>query len=100
MTELALEPVRRLATLAMLGSVSLRTPSNGRRYLVTIAKRFPDGEYSPPHYVWTVAEIAPDGEPEVGGQHCTSPAGAFLGTPEEAYWAAIDGLCTVQQNLS
>jgi len=96
MTELALEPVRRLATLAMLGEVSLRTPSNGRRYLVTIAKRFPEGETAPARYVWRVTEIAAEGEPLRGGQRCASPAGTSFAAPDEAYWAAVDGLCAVQ----
>ena len=99
MTELALEPVRQLAERTVLGSVSLRTPSNGRRYLVTIAKRFPDGEAAQPRYVWDVAEVAPDGETLAGGQHCASPAGTFFTAPDEAYWAAVDGLCEVQKRL-
>jgi hypothetical protein len=93
MTELALEPVRQLRTLTMLGSVSLRTPSNGRRYLVTIAKRFLDGDGGKPAYVWRVEETAADGELLPGGQHCASAAGEYLGEPEDAYWAAVDGLC-------
>ena len=98
MTELALEPVRQLAQRQMLGSVSLRTPSNGHRYLVTIAKRFPNGESAAPGYVWSVEEIAPDGEPLSEGQRSTNPAGTYAGTPEDAYWAAVDGLCAVQES--
>jgi hypothetical protein len=96
MTELALEPVRQLARLQMLGEVSLRTPSNGRRYLLTIAKRYPDGERATPRYVWSVVEIAPDGAPLPDGQRYLSPEGTFLPDPEAAYWAAVDGLCAVQ----
>jgi hypothetical protein len=96
MTELALEPVKQLAQRHMLGAVSLRTPSNGRRFLVTIAKRFPDGEAGKPGYVWSVEEIAPDGEPLPGGQRCAIPAGTSLASPEDAYWAAIDGVCAIQ----
>jgi hypothetical protein len=95
MTELALEPVKQLAQRQMLGAVSLRTPSNGRRYLVTIAKRFPEGETGKPGYIWSVEEIAPNGEPTTGGQCHESPAGTFLTDPESAYWAAIDGLCAI-----
>jgi hypothetical protein len=97
MTELALEPVRQLARLQMLGEVSLRTPSNGRRYLLTIAKRFPDGEQDPARYVWSVVEIALDGEPLPDGQRAASADGVSLPDPESAYWAAVDGLCAVQQ---
>ena len=96
MTELALEPVKQLAQRQMLGAVSMRTPSNGRRYLVTIAKRFPDGETGKPGYVWSVEEIAPDGEPLPGGQRNVSPPGTCHPDPEAAYWAAIDGLCAMR----
>ncbi len=97
MTELALEPVRQLARLQMLGAVSLRTPSNGRRYLLTIAKRFPDGETGAARYIWSVEEVGPDGEPLPDGQHASNADGVSLPDPEAAYWAAVDGLCAVQQ---
>jgi hypothetical protein len=95
MTELALEPVRQLKDRRMLGSVSLRTPSNGRRYLVTIAKRTPDGDMGQARYVWEVEEISTDGEVLADGQRCAIPAGAMLNDPEEAYWAAVNGLCEI-----
>ncbi|MBA2470179.1 MAG: hypothetical protein H0V37_12305 [Chloroflexia bacterium] len=96
MTELALEPVRLLKERAILGSVSLRTPSGGRRYLITIAKRFPDGESAAPAYAWSVEEVTPEGTPLPGGQRRQSPDGAFVSDPEAAYWAAVNGLCEVQ----
>ena len=96
MTELALEPVRQLKERQMLGAVSLRTPSNGRRYLVTIAKRFPVGESSAPRYAWEVAEVGADGSPLPDGQRCGSPEGAWVADPEDAYWAAVNGICEVQ----
>jgi len=96
MTELALEPVRLLRERPMLGSVAVRTPSGGRRYLVTIGKRFPDGERHAPRYVWLIEEVGPDGSPLVSGARRESPAGDLLGDPEEAYWAAVDGLCGLQ----
>jgi hypothetical protein len=99
MTELALEPIRQLAQRQMLGAVSLRTPSNGRRYLVTIAKRFPEGDTRNPAYVWSVGEIAPDGEPLPDGQRYAIAPGTFLPDPEAAYWAAIDALCTIQAEV-
>ncbi len=95
MTELALEPVRQLKDRRMLGSVSLRTPSNGRRYLVTIAKRTPGGDLGQARYVWRVEEIDPEGEALAGGQRCAIPEGTVLNDPEEAYWAAVDGLCAL-----
>lgn len=95
MTELALEPVRQLKDRKMLGSVSLRTPSNGRRYLVTIAKRTPGGDLGQPRYVWRVEEIAPDGETLADGQRCAIPEGTLIDDPEQAYWAAVDGLCAI-----
>jgi hypothetical protein len=95
MTELALEPVRQLAERKMLGSVSLRTPSNGRRYLLTIAKRTPDGDLGQPRYVWRVDEISAEGELLADGLRCASPTGTLLNDPEEAYWAAVNGLCEI-----
>ena len=97
MTELVLQPVRQLSTLAMLGSVSLRTPSNGRRFLVTISKRFPDGEAARPRFVWKVEEITPEGGLLSDGKQCAIPEGTFANDPESAYWAAVDGLCEVQK---
>lgn len=96
MTELALEPVRLLRERSMLGAVSLRTPSNGRRYLVTIAKRFPNGEIAEPCYVWQLEELGSDGAPLADGARRTSPAGVYLSDPEAAYWAAVAGLCEMQ----
>ncbi len=97
MTELALEPVRQLKERAMLGAVSLRTPSNGRRFLITIAKRFPDGDTGKPGYVWAVEEIAPEGTLLAEGQRCASPPGNHDRDPEDAYWAAVNGLCEINK---
>lgn len=97
-TELALEPVRLLQQRAMLESVSLRTPSNGRRYLITIAKRYPNGDTATPGYTWLVEEIAPDGDTRpVAPRSQTSP-GEFITDPEDAYWSAVDALCTMQKS--
>ena len=96
MTELALEPVRQLARLQMLGEVSLRTPSNGRRYLLTIAKRYPDGEPGLPRYVWEVTEISANGEPVPDGHRAGIAEGQSFPDPESAYWAAVDGICATQ----
>lgn len=92
MAELALEQVRQLAQVHMLGAVSLRTPSNGRRYTLTVAKRYPDGEQEPPKYTWDIAEIASDGEPLPDGYRASSAPGAYLENPDAAYWEAVDEL--------
>ena len=93
MTELALEPVRQLKDRRMLGEVALRTPSNGHRFLVTIAKRYPDGDLGEPVFVWSVREITAAGDPIENGLGCASPAGESFREPDEAYWAAVNGLC-------
>ena len=95
MTEIALEPVRMLRDRPMLVAVSLRTPSAGKRYEITIAKRFPHGPAARPVYVWTVAEIDPEGRATPGGPARTSPAGTAFQDPEDAYWDAVSGLCTI-----
>ena len=95
MTELALEPVRMLKDRPMLSSVSLRTPSGGKRYEVTVAKRFPIGTASAPVYVWHVAEIGPEGIREPGGATRDSRPGTEFHDPEDAYWDAVNGLCAI-----
>ncbi len=95
MTEIALEPVRMLRDRPMLSAVSLRTPSGGKRYEITIAKRFPGGPAIAPIYVWTVAEINPDGIAAEGEPaRSSTPAATFL-DPEDAYWDAVSGLCAI-----
>ena len=93
MTELALEPVRQLKERRMLGSVSLRTPSGGHRFLVTIAKRLPSGDAGAAVFVWDVREITATGETLAGGLGCACDGEAVFAEPEEAYWAAVDSLC-------
>lgn len=93
MTELALEPVRLLAERPMLGAVSIRTPSGGNRFLVTIAKRFPHGENAPPAYTWEVAEVDAAGEPQEAAVRAN--ADATYDDPVTAYWAAVNGLCAI-----
>ena len=92
MTEIALEPVQQLRQRPMLSAVSLRTPSGGRRFLVTIAKRYPDGEREAPVYTWRIEEIWPSGDPLPGGITAASAPDAAFGQPEDAYWAAMDAL--------
>lgn len=93
MTELALEPVRQLKERRMLGAVSLRTPSNGHRMLVTIAKRLPDGDLGEPRFVWQVAEVDSAGEQLDDGLESASGNGEMFVEPEDAYWAAVDTIC-------
>lgn len=91
MTELALEPVRLLASRSMLGAVSLRTPSNGHRFLVTIAKRFADDDSVT--FTWLVEETTASGDPLPDGLQQAMPNDTVITDPEVAYWAAVDGLC-------
>lgn len=98
MTELALEPVRLLGLRTMLASVSLRTPSNGRLFMITVSKRFPDGSPArgaKPTYIWEVEEIGRDGTPLKNGERRCSTPGTGHPDPEDAYWAAVDGLCVL-----
>ena len=95
MTEIALEPVRMLRDRPMLAAVSLRTPSAGKRYEITIAKRFPNGPAARPVYTWAIAEIDLQGNAIGGSPARTSPAGVNFQDPEEAYWDAVSGLCAI-----
>lgn len=97
MTEIALEPVRLLRARPMLGAVSVRTPSGGRRFLVTIGKRYPESERGKARYAWLVEEVAADGSPLPGGARRDCRADAWLDDPEAAYWAAVDGLCGIRE---
>lgn len=92
MTEIALEPVQELRRRPMLSAVSLRTPSGGRRFLVTIAKRYPDGERAAPAYTWRVEEISQEGDPIPEGIRAASEASNRFAQPEDAYWAATEAL--------
>lgn len=93
MTEIILEPVRLLRESAQLAAVTLRTPSGGRRFAITIEKRFPDGPEGLPAYRWSLAEIAPDGDPLPDGMTASSPVEERYAQPEDAYWAAANALC-------
>ncbi len=100
MTELALEPVRLLGHRTMLASVSLRTPSNGRLFMITVSKRFPEG--SPgrgvkPTYIWEVQEIDRGGTPIESGERRQSIPGTGHPDPEDAYWAAVNGVCQLSK---
>lgn len=118
MTELALEPVRLLGQRTMLASVSLRTPSSGRLYEITIAKRFPEASREgsrvasseelvgqrqhgvKPGYIWDAREIDREGTPIDSGAYRQSTAGAVHADPEDAYWAAVNGVCQLSKDPS
>lgn len=97
MTEIALEPVRMLSQRTMLSAVTLRTPSGGRRFNITIEKRFPEGIEAAPRYCWSLLEVTVEGKPLPDGACRTSGDIPTYAQPEDAYWGAVDALCTVQR---
>lgn len=97
MTEIALEPVRMLRERSLLSSVTLRTPSAGRRFNITIAKRFPNGPKEAPTYRWELEEVSTEGDPVADGVHELSPGDRQYRQPEDAYWGAVDALCAAQR---
>jgi hypothetical protein len=97
MTEIALEPVQQLRLRPMLSAVSLRTPAGGRRFLVTIAKRYPQGEREAPRYVWRIEEISAEGDVLAEGITAASEASTDHAQPEDAYWAAMEALAAVSK---
>lgn len=97
MTEIALEPVRMLRERSLLSSVTLRTPSAGRRFNITIGKRFPNGPKEAPTYRWTLEEITAEGDPLLNGVRSASTAEQQYRQPEDAYWGAVDALCAAQR---
>lgn len=99
MTEIALEPVKELRTRSLLSAVTLRTPSGGRRYHITIAKLFPAGERSAPVYTWSIAEVDPQGRVIDGGIAAACADTVHYGDPEDAYWAAADALAQATRAL-
>jgi hypothetical protein len=101
MTEIALEPVRMLRERAMLAAVTLRTPSNGRRFNVTIEKRFPAGPEHAPVFVWSVVEVGLDAHRlSEGATAAASGPGQVYAQPEDAYWGAIDAICAIPREKS
>jgi hypothetical protein len=92
MTEIALDPVRSLGQSSTLAAVTLRTPSRGRRYHITIAKLWPAGLDRAPVYSWTIVEVTGRGQPTPGGIQAACADHMHYGDPEDAYWAAVDAL--------
>lgn len=90
MTEIALEPIQELASRPMMAAASVRLPSNGQRVLLTVRKRFPQGENAPPVYAWRLERIDAAGDPtEV---LAASPAVQVYAAPDDAFWGAVDAL--------
>ncbi len=94
MTEIALEPVRSLARSSSLAAVTLRTPSGGRRYHITVSKRWPAGQNGAPAFSWFIVEVTDEGAPLTGGIQAASADHTRYGDPEDAYWAAVDALAS------
>ena len=99
MTEIILEPVRLLRENAQLSAVTLRTPSAGHRFAITIEKRFPDGPNETPAYRWSIAEITPEGEPMPEGISAQAAKDERCAQPEDAYWAAVNALCDATASI-
>lgn len=92
MTEIALEQVRSLAQSSTLAAVTLRTPSRGRRYHITVSKLWPAGQSRAPTYSWLIVEVTEEGVPLAGGFQSARADHTCYADPEDAYWAAIDVL--------
>jgi hypothetical protein len=90
MTEIALEPVQQLAARPMAMAASVRLPSNGHRVLLTVRKRFPQGENAAPAYAWTLERLDAGGDP--GELIAASVPVQAYRRPEDAFWAATDAL--------
>jgi hypothetical protein len=90
MTEIALEPVQQLAARPMTMAASVRLPSNGQRVLLTVRKRFPEGETGAPVYAWRLEQLDATGDPG-DAIAASSPVQAYR-RPEDAFWAATDAL--------
>jgi hypothetical protein len=90
MTEIALEPIQRLAERPMTMAASVRLPSNGQRVQLTVRKRFPQGEDTPPTYAWRLERLDAAGDP-VEVIASSAPAQAYR-QPEDAFWGASDAL--------
>ena len=92
MTEIALEQVQSLAQNSTLAAVTLRTPSRGRRYHITVSKFWPAGQGGAPVYTWAIAEVTDQGLPATGGIQASCADHMRYADPEDAYWAAVDAL--------
>ncbi|MDQ3328865.1 MAG: hypothetical protein M3506_10130 [Chloroflexota bacterium] len=99
LAESALAPVRLLRGEAPLAAVTVRVPSRGRRFNITVHKRWHDGSAQPPAYWWSVCETEPDGTERHGGI-VLSGAGEEHPDPEDAFWAAIEATAEAMDEVS
>lgn len=90
MTEIALEPILQLADRNSMASATVCLPSNGRRVLLTVSKRFPNGDGNPPVYAWALGHSDDSEQPT--GAIAASPRSKQYPKPEDAFWAAVDAL--------
>ncbi len=90
MTEIALEPIQQLAGHPMAMSASVRLPSNGQRFLLTVRKRFPQGENGNPVYAWRLERLDPAGD-AVTEVAISAPHLGYR-APADAFWGAVDAL--------
>lgn len=90
MTEIALEPIQQLGDRPMAMAASVRVPSGGKRVLLTVRKRFPQGEDAQPVYAWRLERLDASGDPTES--IAASTAIQAFRRPEDAFWAAADAL--------
>lgn len=89
LAESALESVRLLRGESPLAAVTVRVPSRGRRFNITVSKRWHEGPTQSPVYWWSVGEAEIDGTKRAGGI-TLSGAGDEHRDPEDAFWAAVE----------
>ena len=89
LAESALESIRLLRGESPLAAVAVRVPSRGRRFNITVSKRWLEGPAQPPVYWWSVGEVEIDGTKRVGGI-TLSDAGHEHRDPEDAFWVAVE----------
>ncbi len=89
LAESALEPVRLLRGESPLAAVTVRVPSRGRRFNITVTKRWHEGPEQLPVYWWSVGEAEIDGTQRTGGI-TLGDARDEHHDPEDAFWAAVE----------
>lgn len=80
----------------MQQSVGLRVVSGGRRFIITIAKRFPNHPQKPT-YLWKIHEVDATGEQLPNGASSRVTPGNSFDDAETAYWSAVDELCQINR---
>ncbi len=99
LAESALESVRLLHGASPLAAITVRVPSRGRRFNITVRKRWPDGPEQLAVYWWDVAETELDGTERERGI-ILSGAGDEHPTPEDAFWAAVEATSLAMDEVS